>query len=845
MTSRYVRIAYNPNGRRARTVTPEALAALLLPHCTAGAQVLVVKSGVVFAALATTEDAARAVAELDGVPQRDFKLLPLAVTAVSAAVAAEGELAAARAAPSSAATPTAVLEAVAAAYSAALLAQSTATHLPENVQRGALPPVAVPGLLLILDFLTPEEEARLLADIDAREWAKQLRRRVQHFGHGFDYRTREATAAGEGGAEGGDAGAGAGADADAEASPSPPTLPIPSEGPLEAVARRLAETYGFFGDAGHAGWNNVCLAEPIRGVGALDALAAQTGLPSTSSSSSSSSSFPAVDQITINEYTPGTGIAGHIDTHVAFQDGIVSLSLAGDVVMEFTHAAAEGGLPAAAASRRQVTIHLPRRSLLVLRGEARHAWEHYIPKRKTDKVDGLLVQRGRRVSATFRCVRPPSSPCRCAWPSVCFQQNGQTGEPTVIYSPRLRAEREVAAPAPAPASSSSTSSSSSSSALALAAGRGVVVETEAHAAAGGPPPPLAATPALEARYVHTVYDAIAPHFSETRHSRWPRVEAYLRALPVGTLAVDVGCGNGKYLNAAPGRVFAVGCDRSAALVDICAARGLDSCVGDALVVPFRPGAADVALSIAVLHHISTRPRRVGAIVELLRAVRPRGGQVLVYAWAQEQGQDSKRAFSGPDVLVPWNLQRKFAPARTEDLLAAGGAVDEAKNSAVFQRYCHVYVSGELEVLAGEAAASLGLRFEGGRADGANGGTATGEGRGSGASGPQTLMASGRPGEEGPIATPDLVPDAAFVPVRVGTDAGGKGGPGGGGGGGGEGGDEVSSSADPIGARVQERARRLAGSGVHDVSLPTGDEGLVRVLESWWERDNWCVLLERG
>jgi alkylated DNA repair dioxygenase AlkB len=43
-------------------------------------------------------------------------------------------------------------------------------------------------------------------------------------------------------------------------------------------------------------------------------------------------------------------------------------------------------------------------SLLMLSGEARYRWRHAIPGRKTDKVAGRSVVRGRRVSLTFRTV---------------------------------------------------------------------------------------------------------------------------------------------------------------------------------------------------------------------------------------------------------------------------------------------------------------------------------------------------------------------------------------------------------------------------------------------------------
>ncbi|CAE1286191.1 ALKBH8 [Acanthosepion pharaonis] len=43
------------------------------------------------------------------------------------------------------------------------------------------------------------------------------------------------------------------------------------------------------------------------------------------------------DQLTINQYLPGQGIPPHIDTPSAFEDGIVSVSLGSQVVMDFQH----------------------------------------------------------------------------------------------------------------------------------------------------------------------------------------------------------------------------------------------------------------------------------------------------------------------------------------------------------------------------------------------------------------------------------------------------------------------------------------------------------------------------
>lgn len=50
-------------------------------------------------------------------------------------------------------------------------------------------------------------------------------------------------------------------------------------------------------------------------------------------------------------------------------------------------------------------LFLPPRSLLVMADEARYAWHHYIPHRRSDAVDGQAVPRAAsRVSFTFRKV---------------------------------------------------------------------------------------------------------------------------------------------------------------------------------------------------------------------------------------------------------------------------------------------------------------------------------------------------------------------------------------------------------------------------------------------------------
>jgi tRNA (uracil-5-)-methyltransferase TRM9 len=189
---------------------------------------------------------------------------------------------------------------------------------------------------------------------------------------------------------------------------------------------------------------------------------------------------------------------------------------------------------------------------------------------------------------------------------------------------------------------------------------------------------------FEAKHVHSIYDSIASHFSSTRYKAWPMVRQFVESLPTGALMGDIGCGNGKNL-CLRNDICGIGCDYSASLLKIAAGQRLEVFRADGLKTSFRPGVFDAAISIAVIHHFSTPERRRDAIRELLRIVRPDGGRVLIYVWAKEQPKLKGSMDSRGDVLVPWEMHKKFDADET-----------------VHGRYYHMFGAGELEGLCQEA-----------------------------------------------------------------------------------------------------------------------------------------------
>lgn len=226
-----------------------------------------------------------------------------------------------------------------------------------------------PGLIILPDFVTPDEESLLVSRIDCDDSEADVQfkaslkhRQVKHFGYEFLYDTN-------------------GVDVN-----RPLERGIPAE--CDMLWERIAERSDY-------------------------------QMPWTKP-----------DQLTVNKYEAGQGerlwncrcwsswssnhltyvwfwivrigIPPHADTHSAFHDPIVSLSLLSDVVMEFRQPADING-----ANGKQVSVLLPRRSLLIMSQESRYGWTHGITPRKIDVYqndDARLstFHRDTRISFTFR-----------------------------------------------------------------------------------------------------------------------------------------------------------------------------------------------------------------------------------------------------------------------------------------------------------------------------------------------------------------------------------------------------------------------------------------------------------
>ena len=192
----------------------------------------------------------------------------------------------------------------------------------------------ISGLKYVNNYISKQEEVKLLNWVDSNNWLEDLTRRVQHYGWKYDYKARKI-------------------DKSMRLGILPPKLQV--------LATQIYQ-------------------DGLTGV-----------LP---------------DQVIVNEYQVGQGIASHIDCETCFSNDIVTLSLHSGCIMEFTRAkkmSNKSDKKKFMASK-TTPVWLSGRSIVVMRGDARWLWFHGIKPRQSDTWKNTSYPRSRRVSLTFRKI---------------------------------------------------------------------------------------------------------------------------------------------------------------------------------------------------------------------------------------------------------------------------------------------------------------------------------------------------------------------------------------------------------------------------------------------------------
>jgi alkylated DNA repair dioxygenase AlkB/ubiquinone/menaquinone biosynthesis C-methylase UbiE len=537
--------------------------------------------------------------------------------------------------------------------------------------------IDVPGLQVVTDYVSPAEEAGLLAVLTGPQapWAPNqtnksqtgaVKRLVQHYGYVFDYETADVLR-----------------DRSKSGANCPPIPAIPTDKTPSSSSSVKLDQASQHHAANGRGWEVLaCVVDKTRQFN----FSRKNQEGDDNDEGNQTQSFPHLNQITINNYKPGEGIGSHVDTPSAFGDGLISISLGGGIVMEFRKVN----------SKIKKLVYLPPRSLVLMSGPARYEWEHVIVTRRTDTHNGTVLPRSLRVSLTLRtALQLDGSPLPLVqsnrFPPIWG--NAESEQLRALVTPATERDHVHAVYDAIATQWHHTRGK-----------RGVLWPSATQFVQDLPRCSVIADVGCgDGKYFPAVWNA----------------GSYVIGTDISLPLLQTSMTSQNDEDTPENRIVSLERrqlrDRPAVAV------------ADCMSVPLRDKSVDAAICIAVMHHLSTEERRLRCIEELARIVRV-GGTINIQAWAMEQEESSRRKFAAPDVFVPFNAQPKYldkvdAPSGnnqsastapgSEAVAAAAESksvaqvyseayknadFDEKKGLVVFQRYCHMYRKGELEEL---------------------------------------------------------------------------------------------------------------------------------------------------
>ena len=165
---------------------------------------------------------------------------------------------------------------------------------------------------------------------------------------------------------------------------------------------------------------------------------------------------------------------------------------------------------------------------------------------------------------------------------------------------------------------------------------------------------------IETSFVQDTYMKIADDFDDSRYCVWNFVKLFLRDKQCQK-GIDIGCGNGKNMI----HNNMIGVDNCSKFVDICKNKGKNTQYSCCCELPFIDNTFDYAVCVSVIHHLSTHERRMKAIQEMIRVVKP-GGKMLFNMWSVENQE--KRNFIQGDNFVAWNMRPTKSETNQESYL---------------------------------------------------------------------------------------------------------------------------------------------------------------------------------
>jgi len=439
--------------------------------------------------------------------------------------------------------------------------------------------IIVPGLYLFNDFIDNETEEMLYKYFSQEgiaiiiiiiyviimslyidcPWEQTLNRKVQHYGFPFNYRTLML-----------------------DYSIGSRTIPSICDEVINRIVTKVNELGLHISSTTSLQMNNI------------------DNNKSTDYNLSNGNKEVSFQQLTVNQYLPGQGIAPHIDTESCIGPIIPVINLGSGITMVLEKRRNNNdsdNSDSSTTNRTKKHLWLPRRSLLILSGDSRFLYSHGIAPRVNDKVNGILIPRQIRLSLTFRQVLYPGDiPKNSLSPSSLEQDHVfEVYDNIAIHWNHTRGKRKV---------------------------HWHRVKTFIEDLPKG-------------SYVADIGCGDGKYFGLNP-------DVFLLGCDRSIKLLEVSQND----------------DESPSSSSNFSTHRYETFSCDAVKLPLRSNVFDAALCIAVLHHLSTVDRRIAVLRELLRITKF-GGMIMLQAWAMEQDETSRRNFDKQDVFVPWNLPKRF------------------------------------------------------------------------------------------------------------------------------------------------------------------------------------------
>lgn len=154
---------------------------------------------------------------------------------------------------------------------------------------------------------------------------------------------------------------------------------------------------------------------------------------------------------------------------------------------------------------------------------------------------------------------------------------------------------------------------------------------------------------IEKKHVYDVYQDIATHFEATRKGyTWKSITNFINSLDKNSILADVGTGSGR--NIIRDDLYYHVSDLCPNFCKMIENKKLSNCNVECcniLKLPYQNNSMDNVICIAVIHHLTTKEKRLKACQELIRILKP-NGKLFIQVWAQNESDDLSK-----DELVKW------------------------------------------------------------------------------------------------------------------------------------------------------------------------------------------------